>query len=165
MAMIVVNDFILILFLIVGWIEARRILDLSRTCRCWGRGHELHKPSCDRGRVHRPETGNPTHWMALSECGIGRLFWRDEVFTDTRIAYHNDPACSVPTRAGAGFVALTAVLISQFGSLQSRILRFFAKIFAPSFFSGNREAKFAKIFNFSLVRHRISNKKPPCGEA
>src|SRR5205823_10940656 len=34
---------------------------------------------------------------------------------------------SLPVRAGAHFVALTAVLISQSGSLQSRILRFLRK--------------------------------------
>jgi hypothetical protein len=34
---------------------------------------------------------------------------------------------SLPVCAGAHFVALTAVLISQFGSLQSRILRFLRK--------------------------------------
>jgi hypothetical protein len=92
MAMIVVSDFILILFLIVGWIEARRILDLSRTCRCWDGGHELHKPSCDRGRVHRPDNGDPLMecpWLAAEVVGY---LWRNEVFTDTPIAHHNDPA-------------------------------------------------------------------------
>jgi len=79
--------------------------------------------------------------MPLSDCGIGRPFWRDEVFTDTRIAYDNDPACSVLTRDGARFVALAAVLVSQFGSLPSLI------------FSGNCGTKLAKIFDFSLMRH------------
>src|SRR6266498_2527215 len=41
---------------------------------------------------------------------------------------------SLPARAGARFVALTAVLISQFGSLRSRILRFLRK-YSPSRFS------------------------------
>ncbi|SRR6266511_2041339 len=97
--------------------------------------------------------GWPYHWMALSECGIGRLFWRDEVFTDTRITHHNDPAWFCVRARWRAFR-------HAYGSFNKSVrvaaitdFAFLAKISALSSFSGNRGTKFAKISNFSLVRH------------
>ena len=78
--------------------------------------------------------------------------WRNEVFTDTPITHHNDPAWFLARARwrtfrcayGSSNKSVRVAAITNFA--------FLAKIFALLCSSGNCETKFAKIFNLSVVQ-------------